>query len=794
MTNSAAYTMTESHPLDIYGDPQRIAKIFTWFTVVILASQVAGIFIVLTTNSILTAAIIVISILPVLATFFFIRRRKFEQAALFLALDSLFATTLIATDGLGIHHISSFAYPTILIVASLVTGRRTMVFLTLFTIACVAWLVFGELAGAFTPKVLNRSVPGDFLSAAVIIAITAFMVRFLSEVVLHTNRRLQEELRERKLAEGRLEQRAAELRGLYEASLDINVQPDLAALLRQIAERAALLTSLPQSSLYLLRPDQTLEIVAQHNLPAEYLGVRLQPGEGLAGRVVQEGKPLMVDDYQHWAGRAVVFERMASRRVLSVPLRTRNHIIGTLNVTDVEHTEPFTEDEVRLLSLFADQAAVAIENAQLYEEAQERSAQLTMMNEIGHAVSALQDLDSVLELIYRQVQRIALVDAFYIGLYDPEHKQISFPIVYDMGVRYFELTGLLTPDTWMAQVIQTGEPFMLLRTPEEVQAPPTRALGNMQRRSASILLVPLWYGEHVVGALSVQSYTLNAYTHKHAEILTGVGIQAAIAIENAKLFTAAQQELVERKRVQAEREKLIGELEAKNAELERFTYTVSHDLKSPLVTIRGFLGLIEKDVAGGDLARFKADASRIVEATNKMQRLLMELLELSRIGRMMNPPQTVSFEIIVREALDLARGRLEERGVQVDIAAELPVVCGDRVRLVEVVQNLIDNACKFMGDQPEPRITIGQRGTDRDGKPILFVQDSGIGIAPQFHEKVFGLFNKLDAHGEGTGVGLALVKRIVEVHGGKIWVESDGPGTGSTFCFTLPDKALPSKE
>jgi len=106
------------------------------------------------------------------------------------------------------------------------------------------------------------------------------------------------------------------------------------------------------------------------------------------------------------------------------------------------------------------------------------------------------------------------------------------------------------------------------------------------------------------------------------------------------------------------------------------------------------------------------------------------------------------------------------------------------------MQNLIDNACKFMGDQPEPRITIGQRGTDRDGKPIVFVHDNGVGIDPQYHQKIFGLFDKLDPHSEGTGIGLALVKRIVEVHGGRIWVESEGAGKGTTFQFTLPLKML----
>jgi PAS domain S-box-containing protein len=232
-----------------------------------------------------------------------------------------------------------------------------------------------------------------------------------------------------------------------------------------------------------------------------------------------------------------------------------------------------------------------------------------------------------------------------------------------------------------------------------------------------------------------------------------------------------------------ERETLIKELEAKNAELERFTYTVSHDLKAPLITIGGFLGFLEKDAQAGNLERVKADVARISEAATKMQRLLNELLELSRIGRLMHPPQTVSFEMIAREAVELTHGRIRERGVQVEISPNLPVVHGDRARLVEVMQNLVDNACKFMGNQPQPHLEIGV--AEAEGQPVFFVRDNGIGIDPPYHERIFGLFDKLDPQTEGTGIGLTLVERIIEVHGGKIWVESEGLGKGTTFYFTL---------
>ncbi|HLF75829.1 MAG TPA: PAS domain S-box protein [Anaerolineales bacterium] len=247
----------------------------------------------------------------------------------------------------------------------------------------------------------------------------------------------------------------------------------------------------------------------------------------------------------------------------------------------------------------------------------------------------------------------------------------------------------------------------------------------------------------------------------------------------------AVQDITDRKRIEQEREDLIRELEAKNAELEQFTYTVSHDLKAPLITINGFLGFLAQDALSGDVGRLQADIHRIKEATDKMHRLLNDLLELSRIGRLMNAPAKIAFRDLVEDARGLLQGRLGERGVSLLINADLPDVYGDRQRLLEVVQNLIDNAAKFMGDQPQPLIEIGQHQELQDNLVTLYVRDNGIGIAPEFHARIFGLFNRLDPQIEGTGVGLALVKRIVEFHGGRIWVESEA-GQGAVFCFSLP--------
>ena len=250
---------------------------------------------------------------------------------------------------------------------------------------------------------------------------------------------------------------------------------------------------------------------------------------------------------------------------------------------------------------------------------------------------------------------------------------------------------------------------------------------------------------------------------------------------------ALEIEISRRREAEAEREHLIQELEAKNCELERFAYTVSHDLKSPLFTIRGFVGMLRRDTERGDAERVGQDIDRVETAAASMQRLLDDVLALSRLGRTVELRDPVPLADLAREAVGLLDGAIAARGVHIEIA-DLPTRVVDRTRMLEVFQNLIDNAIKFLGDQGDPRIEIFARrdGGDAVGSEEIFVvRDNGVGIAPEHQGKVFGLFDRLDTKVEGTGVGLALVQRILELHGGRIWVESEGSGQGAAFCFTV---------
>ena len=247
----------------------------------------------------------------------------------------------------------------------------------------------------------------------------------------------------------------------------------------------------------------------------------------------------------------------------------------------------------------------------------------------------------------------------------------------------------------------------------------------------------------------------------------------------------AVQDITQQKQAEQEGEELIQLLESKNAELEQFAYTISHDLKSPIITIRGFLGFLENDAVSGNITRLRSDIQRIGEAADKMYSLLNDLLELSRVGRVTNEPKPILFSTIIENACRNLHGQLTDREVELIVNHPLPIICGDGQRLLQVVQNLLDNAAKFTNDQARPMIEIGQCCLDKDGFVTFYIRDNGMGIDVQYHDRIFGLFNRLNPNIEGTGIGLALVKRIVEFHGGRIWVESEA-GHGSTFFFTLP--------
>ncbi len=275
------------------------------------------------------------------------------------------------------------------------------------------------------------------------------------------------------------------------------------------------------------------------------------------------------------------------------------------------------------------------------------------------------------------------------------------------------------------------------------------------------------------------------------EIITAKGnLRSVHAIGTAELkhhrVRGIFQDITDQKKAEEERENLIANLQDKTAEQERFVYTVSHDLKNPLVTISGFAEIVERDLLSGNQEDAKEHLSEISKAAQHMSQLLDDLLEISRVGAKKNPEEIVNFNKLISQATDNLSGVINELKTTFEVESELPDVMVDKQRFLQVFENLIVNAIRYSSEAKGGSIVkIGViRG---DGELTCYVKDNGIGIEPAYLEKIFGLFERLDTGTIGTGVGLAIVKRIIENHGGRIWAESEGLGHGTTFFFTLPE-------
>jgi signal transduction histidine kinase len=812
--NSSGGQTTNPHPLESYSDPQRVQLIFYWFIALIILGFVVGSYIVFTANTPGTnfaLASIAVCALPILASVYFVRRQKIEWASVLMSLTLIILTTVLATNSLGIHHITNLSYPVILIIASLVMRKRTMIVLTLVTVGCAAWLVFGELAGAYTPAPLVHSVPGDFFTVSMIIILTAVMIRFITESLFRANRRLQEELVERKLAEEKIHQQAvrAEVLGALSQVLT-RVSRDYQLVVDTVVQRCAELIG-DGASIFLYSPEQEfLELAAVYNpdpkavevFRAEMKVHPIRVDEGAYAKAIGEKQAVLIESIpiDLLIERASTPERREYYRKLPIysmmlaPLLVHGKVLGCLGLARHAPGKNYSANDLTFLQDIADRTALAVFNAQIYKaleqelaergqyerQLQQRFNELAAVNAVSQAAASQLELDALFDLIAKELLQLFDIQEIYFALHDKQTNLIQFPY-YRHNDQRLATDPVPLGQGLSSKVILSRQPLLINEDYERRSAELGvvrffAVPGNITR--VSWLGVPIQAGEQIIGVVCVQNLEReNAFTEDDMLLLKTIAANIGIAIQNAQLYTDAQQELAERK-------KLIAELETKNAELERFTYTVSHDLKSPLITIRGFLGFVEQDAGSGNMKRLHSDIQRISEATDKMQSLLYDLLKLSRVGRLMNEPETFPFFDLVREALDNVHGQLEAKKVAVKLQPDLPTVYGDRQRLVEVLQNLIDNAAKFMEDQPDPWIEIGQRG-EENGAPVFYVKDNGIGIAPEQQERVFGLFNKLDPMSEGTGIGLALVKRIVEFHGGRIWVESE-VGKGSAFYFTLP--------
>lgn len=596
---------------------------------------------------------------------------------------------------------------------------------------------------------------------------------------------------ERQRTEAALATRIEQMEAVRDISAEITRELDLNVLFELIIRRVIELTGATSSAIHLLDEAEQVLITRAHygTKKIDITGLRHSLGEGLVGLVAARRQGLNVNNYPQAPGAlSHLVSQLGSISMLLEPLLYRERLVGVISCIHKEG-HPFSADDQALLAVFAAQAAIAIENARLFEESTQRQERLASILEINKRIATSKDLEQLLGRIAEEAMRLIGASGAIAGILEGDYIVCNEKTIF--GVVVAEILRIHIGQGISGRAIRENCIVMAPDVQSHPDIPPEYKAHCATLDIHSMISTPIRGSRGGIGVLNLTSCEPRVFTADELAALTAYAEQAAIALESSQLIlqvehsnTNLRREIAERQRVQEEREILIAELEAKNAELERFTYTVSHDLKSPLVTIRGFLGLLEQDVAAGDTERLQDDIAQIYTASGTMYQLLDDLLELSRIGRVTNSPQEVAFGALACEVVDTVTGAVASRGIQVSIASDLPSVFGDRTRLREVLQNLLDNAIKFLGDRSDPYIEIGHR--QENETTVFFVRDNGIGINPQYRDKVFDLFERLDAASDGTGIGLAIVKRIVEVHGGRIWIESAGAGQGCTVCFTLP--------
>ena len=399
------------------------------------------------------------------------------------------------------------------------------------------------------------------------------------------------------------------------------------------------------------------------------------------------------------------------------------------------------------------------------DEARTLAQENQILGEIGRIISSSLDINDVYSGFADQVRRLIDFDRLSISLVNLDDYTFTNAYILGEDVQGRQVGDVVSLEgTVTSEAVRARRSMVIQGDPMDLREQYPNLLGF-----PSIVLAPLIYRRQLFGVLNARSSNVNAYTEDDAEILSRVASQITPAIANSLLYT----DIV----------RTQNDLARSNSDLEQFAYAASHDLQEPLRTITAYLGLVKDRYAEDldDTAQEFIDFA--VDGAERMRTLINDLLEYSRVNVQERPLESVSCDDALNTALRSLNQAIERNGAVVR-TSPLPVITGDESQLNRLFQNLLSNALKFRGDQsPVIRVWAELKGEEW----IFSVQDNGIGIAPEYQEKVFGMFSRLHSRSqyEGTGVGLALCSKIAQRHGGRIWVESD-VGKGATFRFNIP--------
>jgi signal transduction histidine kinase len=475
----------------------------------------------------------------------------------------------------------------------------------------------------------------------------------------------------------------------------------------------------------------------------------------------------------------------SSRTFLSVPLRQHGELIGLLNARRIE-VRPFTPAQIKLLETFADQAVIAIENVRLFQELEARTRELAesvgelrALGSVSQAVSSTLDLETVLATIVSHAVQLSSTDCGVIYEYNETNQEFHLRASHRMEAEVVEVlrnAPIHLGQGATGQAATTRAPVEVSDIANAREYTGARARPLLVRLGyRSLLSVPLLREQQIMGALTVWRRRSGNFEPEVVNLLQTFATQSVLAIQNARLF----REIEDKSR----------QIEAANRHKSEFLANMSHELRTPLNAIIGFSEVLGERLFG-ELNEKQAEyTDDILSSGRHLLSLINEILDLSKVeaGRMELELTTFDLPLAVDNARTFVRERATRHSIALDVTVDdrLGEFVGDERKIKQILLNLLSNAVKFTPEGGR----IGINARQADGSVEISVIDSGIGIAPEDQPKIFEEFRQVGsdyAHkGEGTGLGLTLAKKFVELHGGRIWVESE-VGKGSKFTFTLP--------
>jgi GAF domain-containing protein len=572
------------------------------------------------------------------------------------------------------------------------------------------------------------------------------------------------------------------------ASSPTDIQP----VLDVVAENAARLCEAADANIYRVDGDGYRLVASYGSLPIpdrdkpRPLIRGLPPGRAMIDREIVHIIDLMSPEAQTELPEGWAFNQRAGlRTVLVAPLLREGISIGAIFIRRTV-VRPFTEKQIELLKTFADQAVIAIENVRLFQELEARTQELARsvgelkaLGEVGQAVSSTLDLQTVLSTIVGRAVQLSGTNCGIIYEYDEPTREFHLRASYQMEeelVKAYQATPLHPGEGATGRAAETKVPVQVDDLSHEHEFA-TRGMRPILTRLGyqSLLAVPLLLDQKLMGALTIYRRQTGSFAPEVVNLLQTFATQSVLAIQNARLFR--------------EIEAKGRELEAANRHKSEFLANVSHELRTPLNAIIGFSEVLLEHLFGELNEKQNEYVDDILSSGRHLLSLINDILDLSKIeaGRMDLEMTTFDLPLAIANALLLVRERASRHGIKLDrvIDERLGDFTGDERKVKQILVNLLSNAVKFTPEGGQIKVDAGLG----DSAVIVSVTDTGIGIAKEDQEAIFEEFRQASGNyaqkREGTGLGLTLTRKFVEMHGGKIWVESE-IAKGSKFTFTLP--------